>query len=69
MAEIVKHYFPSMVDLHNYSGAHSHSQKLYNWTTFNQKVLKKLGVNLTKQQMDEIINCVPDAVEYALKLL
>ena len=48
MAEMVKHYFPSMVDLHNYSAAHSQSQKLYNWTTFNQKVLKKLGVNLTK---------------------
>ena len=36
MAEMVKHFFPKLVDLHNYSAAHSVSQKLYNWNTLNR---------------------------------
>ena len=35
VAEVVKHFFPSMVELHNYSQAHSQSQKTYNWNTLN----------------------------------
>lgn len=31
------HYFPRLVELHNYSAAHSTAQKQYNWTTLNQK--------------------------------
>ena len=34
-AELVRHYFPKLVDLHNYSAAHSVSQKKYNWITLN----------------------------------
>lgn len=44
-------------------------QKLYNWNTLNQKVLKKLGMQLTKQHMTEIANVTPGAIERALKLL
>ena len=39
MAEIVKHFFPKLVQLHNYSTASSHSQKLYNWNTLNRTLL------------------------------
>lgn len=35
MAEIVKNYIPHLVELHNYSAAHSVSQKTYNWNTLN----------------------------------
>ena len=42
LAEIVKHFLPKLVDLHNYSAAHSLSQKTYNWNTLNVKVLKKI---------------------------
>ena len=38
LAEIVHHYFPKLVELHNYSPAHNSVQKMYNWTTLNQKV-------------------------------
>jgi len=41
-AEVVKHFLPALVELHNYSNAHSTQQKTYNWNTLNQKVLKKL---------------------------
>ena len=51
LAEIVKHYLPKLVDIHNYSQAHSLSQKTYNWNTLNVKVLKKLGLNLSKTEI------------------
>jgi hypothetical protein len=35
MAELVKHYIPNIVELHNYPAAHSTTQKLYNWNTLN----------------------------------
>ena len=37
-AELVAHYFPKLVELHNYSPAHNSVQKMYNWSTLNQKV-------------------------------
>jgi hypothetical protein len=41
-AEVVGYYFPRLVEVHNYSPANGAQQKLYNWNTLNQKVLKKL---------------------------
>ena len=38
MAEIVKYYLPNLVEIHNYSSAHSIQQKQYNWSTLNAKV-------------------------------
>lgn len=35
-AELVAHYFPKLVELHNYSSANSLRQKLYNWATLNR---------------------------------
>ena len=69
LAEIVKHYQPKLVDLHNYSQAHSLSQKTYNWNTLNVKVLKKLGLNLSKQEIEAIVNMEPDAIEKTLLAL
>jgi hypothetical protein len=34
-AELIHHYIPKIVDLHNYSAANSVSQKLYNWNTLH----------------------------------
>jgi hypothetical protein len=42
VAEVIKHFIPHIVELHNYSNAHSVQQKVYNWNTMNQKVLKKI---------------------------
>lgn len=38
MAELVHYFFPKLVEVHNYSPAHNSVQKMYNWTTLNQKV-------------------------------
>ena len=37
MAEVVKHFFPKLVDLHNYSSTSSSKQKIYNWNTLDRK--------------------------------
>ena len=37
VAEVVHHYFPKLVELHNYSAANSVRQKLYNWATLNRE--------------------------------
>lgn len=48
MAEVIHHYRPKLVSLHNYPSANSLSKKMTNWETLNTKVLKKLGLSLSK---------------------
>ncbi|KAL4508561.1 hypothetical protein ABPG72_003865 [Tetrahymena utriculariae] len=69
LAEVISHYSPKLVEVHNYSQAHSVTQKLYNWNTLNQRVLKKMGFQISKNDIDCIINAVPDAVERVLKVV
>jgi uncharacterized protein (DUF3084 family) len=67
MAEIVKHFFPKLVQLHNYSSASSQRQKLYNWNTLNQKIFKKIDFHVDQKQIEDVVNCVPYAIENLLK--
>ena len=67
VAEIIKHYLPRLVDLHNYPSASSTMQKTTNWNTLNTKVLKKIGVRLSKQEINDIITCKPLAIEHLLQ--
>lgn len=69
MAELVHHYSPKIVSLHNYPPANSLTKKIENWTTLNAKVLKRLGISLTKQQIDDIANAVPNVIEQLLYLI
>lgn len=87
-AEVIHHYFPKMVELHNYSNSSSVRQKLYNWGTLNgkleaapwrgilltppplaAKVLKRLKFQITKDEMEDVVNCVPGVVEVMLMRL
>lgn len=67
--EIVAHYFPRIIEVHNYPAANSYAQKSYNWTTLNSKVFKKMGFQLQKEEIDNLCNCTPQAVERMLKKL
>lgn len=69
VAEICAHYFPRLIEVHNYPAANSYAQKTYNWTTLNAKVFKKMGFQLNKEEMDALCNCTPQAVERMLKKL
>jgi CH-like domain in sperm protein len=55
--KVVAHYFPRLVELHNYSAANSVAQKLYNWNTFNTKVLRRLAFQLTPADIEGLANC------------
>lgn len=69
MAEVVYHFFPKMVELHNYGASNATEQKKYNWSTLNQKVFKKLGFQVQKTDIDAMCLCKPGAVERILKLV
>ena len=66
LAEMIKYHYPRLVDLHNYPSASSTKAKLVNWETLNKKVLKKLGVKITKNEITDIINSKPNAIENLL---
>ena len=44
MAELIAHYYPKKVELHNYPTTNTVTKKVQNWNTLNTKVLKKLGI-------------------------
>ena len=39
MAELIKHFRPKLVEMHNYSAANSSTKKKYNWATLRSKCL------------------------------
>ncbi|KAM3135138.1 hypothetical protein pb186bvf_012784 [Paramecium bursaria] len=69
MAEVVNHYIPRIVDIHNYSLAHSLQQKQYNWSTLNSKVFKRMGFQITQNDIDAVIQVIPEAIERVLKVV
>ena len=66
LVEILKHHYPKLVELHNYCPKNSYSQKLINWETLNNKVLKKLQINLTKKRIDQLCKAEMGAIERLL---
>jgi len=69
LAEVVAAYFPALVELHNYAAANSVKQKVYNFETLNQRVLRKLGYQIPRSIIDDIVACRPGAVEGVLNVL
>jgi hypothetical protein len=69
LAEVVAAYFPQLVELHNYTAANSVKQKIYNFETLNQRVLKRLGYLLTRGTIEDIVNCKQGVVEIVLNNL
>ncbi|KAI9094027.1 hypothetical protein DFS34DRAFT_251118 [Phlyctochytrium arcticum] len=65
-AEVVKHFLPKLVDLHNYPSANAVGQKFYNWKTLNQKVFRRLGYQASQELIDNIVHNRPGHVEFLL---
>jgi hypothetical protein len=63
------HFYPKLVEIHNYSAANSFSQKMYNWNTLCTKVLKRLGVTLDPADIDRTCKVVPGAIENILRIV
>lgn len=66
LAEIIKNYLPRLVELHNYPSVSSAQKKILNWNTLNTKVLKKIGIKMTKTEIQEIVDYKPLAIEKLL---
>lgn len=67
MAEIVKFWKPSWVDLHNYNPANSRVQKRANWRLLNQKVLMRhLDIELPDSVIDRLVEGDTRTVESVL---
>jgi hypothetical protein len=66
LAEMIKYHFPRLVELHNYPSASSTKQKLSNWNTLNNKVLKKLGLKISNEEINNVMNSKPNAIENLL---
>uniref|UniRef100_A0A8C8RSA0 Sperm flagellar protein 1 n=1 Tax=Pelusios castaneus TaxID=367368 RepID=A0A8C8RSA0_9SAUR len=65
-AEVVKFYFPKMVEMHNYVPANSRQQKLSNWGHLNRKVLNKLNFSIAEDTIRKVVQCTPGMVELVL---
>ncbi|XP_077093186.1 sperm flagellar protein 1 isoform X2 [Siphateles boraxobius] len=65
-AEVVKHFFPKLVELHNYTPAHSTQQKLSNWSTLNRKVFSKLDFQIPEDLLKKIVVSTAGYIEPVL---
>ncbi|KAG9275446.1 sperm flagellar protein 1 isoform X1 [Astyanax mexicanus] len=66
IAEVVKHFYPKLVDLHNYTPAHSTQQKLSNWNTLNRKVFSKLNFHIPEDTVKKITLSTAGTIEPVL---
>lgn len=69
VAEIVHHFHPSLVELHNYQVTSSPGVKVRNWETLNMKVFKKLGFGLHPKDLEGCANLSPGMIEKVLRRL
>ncbi|KAK7493242.1 hypothetical protein BaRGS_00015579 [Batillaria attramentaria] len=69
VAEMIKHYFPRMVELHNYTPAHSSKQKMENWYLLNRRVLRRLDLDLSDDVIRSLANAKTKVIERVLMML
>lgn len=72
VAEIINHYLPKFVELHNYSPAAATKQKMENWYLLNRRVLRKLDLDLSDDVIRALANTTnpkPRVIEKVLMLL
>lgn len=69
VAEVVKFFFPKLVDLHNYTPGMSLRQKRDNWNTLNNRVFRKLHFEVPQEEINDITAGVPGAIERFLRAL
>jgi len=66
VAELLQHFLPKMVDMHNYSPANSSSQKMNNWGVLQRRIFSKLKFAVPEPVVRSICNCKPGVVELVL---
>ncbi|EFO63934.1 SPEF1-like protein [Giardia lamblia P15] len=66
LAEVIHHFLPKLVELHNYQSTTNSEAKRKNWETLQQKVLKRLQLKLSADEIDALISAKPGAIERVL---
>ncbi len=66
VAEIIRHFLPEYIELHNFTPAHNLQQKMANWGLLNAKVFSRFGLNVPQNITQNICNCKPGYVEVFL---
>ena len=69
VAEVIKHMFPKLVDVHNYSPANSTQHKMQNWVLLNRKVFSKLQFDLSDEVIRQLATSKPGVMESVLSML
>ncbi|XP_078055438.1 sperm flagellar protein 1 [Mustelus asterias] len=69
VAEVVKHFFPKLVEIHNYIPANSTQQKLSNWQILNRKVFSKLNFHIPEDMLTKLVKSSPGIIETVLYML
>eukprot|EP00062_Callorhinchus_milii_P001675 gi/632937030/ref/XP_007897058.1/ PREDICTED: sperm flagellar protein 1-like isoform X1 [Callorhinchus milii] len=68
-AEVVKHFLPKVVEMHNYIPANSSEQKLTNWVTLNRKVFSKLQFRVPEEVVKKLVKSSSGIIEPVLYTL
>lgn len=66
VAEIIRHFLPQYIDLHNYTPANNIEQKKANWGMLNLKVFSRFGLNVPEAITHNISVAKPGYVEVLL---
>ncbi|XP_054766713.2 sperm flagellar protein 1-like [Lytechinus pictus] len=66
IAEVVHHFYPRMVELHNYTPASSSTHKIENWKLLNRKVLAKLNCQVPERDIRGLTTAKAGAAEFFL---
>lgn len=69
VAEIVQHFKPQLIHMHNYTPGSGLSIKKDNWNVLNRKVLSKLNFTLSDEVIREVVTAKPGVIEKVLLML
>jgi hypothetical protein len=66
LAELIHHFLPREVILHNYDESLRIEGKIFSWKTLNRKVLLNLGLNLDSETITSLAQAKPGFIERIL---
>lgn len=66
VGEIIKHFLPSLIDMHMLTPAYNLQQKLANWGILNSKIFNRFGLNVPLAITQHISNARPGYIEVFL---
>ncbi|XP_043992029.1 sperm flagellar protein 1-like isoform X2 [Gambusia affinis] len=69
VAEVVQHYFPKIIDIHNYITSCNTQQKLRNWNFLNKRVFSIMDFYVSEETVEKIVSSTPGVVLQVLFFL